>query len=80
MASTCDTDGNAFDFDTFPATGAVASIPAGYSPTNDWDDGSSLPAVDFATNPLTASFTDLDLAPARDSPATTEFDAGYWFD
>ena len=80
MTITRDASGDVFDFDAFPSTGAFSAIPADGSHTNDWDEGATLPTVDLATNPLVATFSDLDLAPARDVLMTPEFDAEYWQD
>ncbi|HEY4269033.1 MAG TPA: hypothetical protein VGM94_12660 [Galbitalea sp.] len=73
-----DTSGNAFDFDALPETGDFPMMPSDGSHTNDWDEGTNHPTVDLATNPLVATFSDLDLAPAREIVLTTEFDAEYW--
>jgi hypothetical protein len=80
MTITRDASGDVFDFDAFPSTGAFAAITSDGSHTNDWDEGANGPTLDLATNPLVATFSDLDLAPAREILLTPEFDAEYWQD
>jgi hypothetical protein len=80
MASDNDTGANAFDFDAYPATGTITVIPVGYARSDEWDEQSTLPTLDLATNPLVATFSDLDLAPAREILLAPEFDAEYWQD
>jgi len=80
MASDNSAGGTAFDFDAYPATGTITIIPDDFARSDEWDDQPTLPAVDLATNPLVATFSDLDLAPAREILLAPEFDAEYWAD
>lgn len=76
-----DSVSNQFDYDTFPATGTISAITPGPFVTNDWEPEARLDHQRLAGDPLTATFSDLDLAPAREHLLTSaEFDASYWAD
>ena len=77
MSSTSDE----FDYDTFTATGSITAILPGSLQTSDWMPEARLDPQTLANDPLTATFSDLDLAPAREQLLShSEFDANYWSD
>ncbi len=70
-----------FDYDAFPMTGAISTISAPLPPSNDWEPDIALPIANLANDPLTATFSDLDLAPARDeilARIEIDVDDEYW--
>jgi hypothetical protein len=73
-------DGSDFDldFERYPNTATLTVFQQDLPPTEDWESGRfDRPAT--ADDPLTATFSDLDLAPAREELRhSAEWDADYW--
>ncbi|MCU1469428.1 MAG: hypothetical protein JWQ39_577 [Glaciihabitans sp.] len=70
-----------FDYDTFPATDKISVVLPESLQTNDWGPEARLDRQTLANDPLTATLSDMDLAPAREQLLSrSEFDANYWFD
>jgi len=66
------------DFERFPSTATLTVVRPDLPPTEDWESG-RLDATELADDPLTATFSELDLAPARaELRHSAEWDADYW--
>jgi hypothetical protein len=80
MISSSDT----FDFDAFPATGVLSVVaptpPIGLGSMDDWESNALPPSIAELRNPLTATFSDLDLAPARDILPSSLEEPDYWLE
>jgi hypothetical protein len=72
------------DFEAYPSTGTLAIVREsasrlGDASLGDWEQAYKLDRPGLGTDPLTATFTDLDLAPARTTLQPAEPDhSEYW--
>lgn len=66
-----------YDYDAAPHTGSMPVIAEGMSSLEDWTEMRREYLPGLADDPLTATFSDLDLEPAR-AALPVEFNEDFW--
>ena len=66
-----------YDYDSAPVTGTMPIIAEGMSSLEEWTEMRRETLPGLADDPLTATFSDLDLEPIR-AALPVEFDEDFW--